>query len=57
MSIRYSERLSEAGIEASVVSVGDAYHNAMTGTVIGFYLPRVSGCTLLGNTVWPRELD
>ena len=35
LSIRYSERLSEVGIEASVGSVGDAYENAMAETGIG----------------------
>ena len=35
LSIRYSERLSEVRIEASVGSVGDAYENAMAETGIG----------------------
>lgn len=37
VSIRYTERLAEAGIEASVGSVGDAYDNALAETVIGLY--------------------
>ena len=41
LSIRYSERLSEVGIEASVGSVGDAYDNAMAETVIGLYKAEV----------------
>ena len=35
LSIRYTERLAEAGIEPSVRSVGDAYDNALAETVIG----------------------
>jgi putative transposase len=37
LSIRYTERLAEAGIEPSVGSVGDSYDNAMAETVIGLY--------------------
>jgi transposase InsO family protein len=37
LSIRYTERLSDAGIEPSVGSVGDSYDNAMAETVIGLY--------------------
>ena len=37
VSIRYTERLAEAGLEASVGSVGDAYDNALAETVIGLY--------------------
>ena len=35
LSIRYTERLAEAGIEPSVGSVGDAYDNALAESVIG----------------------
>ncbi len=35
LSIRYTERLAEAGIEPSVGSVGDSYDNALAETVIG----------------------
>src|SRR3546814_2179950 len=35
VSIKYSERLAEAGIEPSVGSVGDSYDNALAETVIG----------------------
>ena len=31
VSIRYSERLAEAGIEPSVGSTGDSYDNALAG--------------------------
>jgi transposase InsO family protein len=37
LSIRYTERLAEAGIEPSVGSVGDSYDNAMAESVIGLY--------------------
>ena len=36
-SIRYSERLAEAGIEPSVGSVGDSYDNALAETVHGLF--------------------
>ena len=35
LSIRYTERLAEAGIETSVGSVGDSYDNALAETIIG----------------------
>lgn len=37
MSIRYTERLLDAGIEPSVGSVGDSYDNALAETVNGLY--------------------
>ena len=37
VSIRYTERLAEAGIEPSVVSVGDSYDNALAETIIGLH--------------------
>ena len=37
LSIRYTERLAEAGIDTSVGSVGDSYDNAMAETMIGLY--------------------
>lgn len=37
VSIRYSERLADAGIEPSVGSVGDSYDNALAETIIGLY--------------------
>ena len=37
LSIRYTERLAEAGIEPSVGSVGDSYDNALAESVIGLY--------------------
>ena len=41
LSIRYTERLAEAGIASSVGSVGDSYDNALAETVIGMYKPEV----------------
>jgi len=37
LSIRYSERLAEAGMESSVGSRGDSYDNAMAETINGLY--------------------
>ena len=37
LSIRYSQRLAEAGVEPSVGSVGDSYDNALAETIIGLY--------------------
>jgi len=41
VSIRYSERLAEAGIEPSVGSIGDSYDNALAESVIGLYKTEV----------------
>jgi putative transposase len=41
LSISYTERLAEAGIEPSVGSVGDSYDNAMAETVIGLFKAEV----------------
>jgi len=41
LSIRYTERLSEAAIEPSVGSRGDSYDNALAETVIGLYKTEV----------------
>jgi putative transposase len=41
LSIRYTDRLLEAGIEPSVGSVGDSYDNAMAESVIGLYKTEV----------------
>ena len=37
VSIKYTERLAEAGIEPSVGSVGDSYDNALAETINGLY--------------------
>ena len=41
LSIRYTERLREAGIEPSVGSVGDSYDNALAESVIGLFKTEV----------------
>ncbi len=41
LSIRYTERLKESGIEPSVGSVGDSYDNALAETIIGLYKTEV----------------
>jgi putative transposase len=41
VSIRYTERLAEAGIERSVGSVGDSYDNALAETINGLYKTEV----------------
>jgi transposase InsO family protein len=41
LSIRYTERLAEAGIERSVGSTGDSYDNALAESVIGLYKTEV----------------
>jgi putative transposase len=42
LSIRYTERLAEAGIEPSVGSRGDSYDNALAETIIGLFKTEVS---------------
>jgi putative transposase len=37
LSIRYTERLAQAGIEPSVGSAGDSYDNALAESIIGLY--------------------
>ena len=41
LSIRYTERLAEAGMERSVGSIGDSYDNALAEAVIGLYKKEV----------------
>lgn len=41
VSIRYTERLAEAGIEPSVGSVGDSYDNALAESINGLYKAEV----------------
>ena len=41
VSIRYTERLAEAGLEPSVGSVGDSYDNALAETINGLYKTEV----------------
>ena len=49
VSIRYTERLSEAGIEPSVGSRGDSYDNALAETINGLYKTELSTAGLLGR--------
>jgi putative transposase len=41
LSIKYTERLSDAGIKPSVGSVGDSYDNALAETINGLYKAEV----------------
>jgi putative transposase len=41
LSIKYTERLAEAGIEPSVGSIGDSYDNALAETINGLYKAEV----------------
>jgi putative transposase len=41
LSMRYTARLTEAGIEPSVGSVGDAYDNALAESIIGLFKTEV----------------
>lgn len=41
LAIRYSERLSEAGINPSAGSQGDAYDNSMAGSIIGLFKTKI----------------
>ena len=50
VSIRYTERLAEAGIEPSVGSVGDSYDNAMAETINGLYKAEV-----IHRRSWPSR--
>jgi len=45
LSIRYTERLAEVGIQSSVGSVGDSYDNALAETINGLFKAEV---------IWPR---
>ena len=41
VSIKYTERLAEAGIEPSVGTVGDSYDNALAETINGLFKAEV----------------
>lgn len=53
VSIRYTERLAEAGIELSVGRMGDAYDNASTETMNGLYKTEV----IRGRSSWKKVED
>jgi putative transposase len=44
LSIRYSERLAECDIHASVGSTGDSYDNALAQSIIGLFKTEVIRC-------------
>jgi putative transposase len=50
VSIRYSERLAQAGIEPSVGSKGDSYDNALAETINGLYKAEV-----IHRRSWPTR--
>ena len=50
VSIRYSERLADAGIEPSVGSKGDSYDNALAETINGLYKAEV-----IHRRSWPSR--
>jgi transposase InsO family protein len=50
VSIRYTERLVQAGIEPSVGSVGDSYDNALAETINGLYKAEV-----IHRRSWPHR--
>jgi len=52
LSIRYTDRLAEVGIEPSVGSVGDSYDNALAETINGLYKTEV----IYPNGPW-RNVD
>ena len=53
VSIRYTERLAEAGLEPSVGTVGDSYDNAMAESIIGLFKAEV----IHRRTSWHRRED
>ncbi len=56
VSIRYSERLAEAGIEPSVGSKGDSYDNALAETINGLYKAELIHCRAPWKTKEAVEL-
>lgn len=53
VSIRYTERLVDAGLEPSVGSVGDSYDNALAETINGLYKAEV----IYRKPSWTRRED
>ena len=65
VSIRYTERLAQAGIELSVGSVGDSYgpkatpagrYNALAESMIGVFRPNSSAAAARGAASRPSSL-
>ena len=57
LSITYTERLDEAGINPSVGSVGDSYDNALAETVIGLFKTEVINCQGSWKSLTQVEMD
>ena len=55
LSINYTERLDEAGINPSVGSVGDSYDNALAETVIGLFKTEV--INRQGPWKWLKQVE
>jgi len=53
VSIRYSERLTEAGITGSVGTVGDSYDNALAEAVNGLYKAEL----IHARPAWPSVTE
>ena len=53
VSIRYSERLAQAGITGSVGTVGDSYDNALAETVNGLYKAEL----IHARPAWPSVTE
>ena len=53
VSIRYSERLAQAGIVGSVGTVGDSYDNALAETVNGLYKTEL----IYARPAWPTVTE
>lgn len=56
VSIRYTERLAEAGIEPSVGSKGDSYDNALAETINGLYKAELIHRSAPWKTIEAMEL-
>ena len=56
-SIRYTERLAEAGAKPSIGSVGDSFDNAMAESIIGLFKTEVIGPEGPWESVEHVEID
>ena len=56
LSIKYTERLADAGLDPSVGSVGDSYDNALAETIIGLFktegINRLEPCKSKDQVEW-----
>jgi hypothetical protein len=57
VSIRYTERQAEAGIESSVGRVGDTYDNALAETINGLYKTQVIRKRSSWKTIEEEEME